>query len=225
MSNFRLLVEETLESIKTRKTRVNILFNRIKRNFLEKIDQCLEIYNEDQSVEFDLKDDDYIIKITLKYDPELIHKQNTFMMFSYDLNLEKKLCYIDIFVDKKQLTPKMLGAYVNSVMFDTRLKHELLHYLDEKQSNFKINVPDYFNIDNKNIDKIYFNRPEEIHAILYSAIDRLKGKKVNVQDKTDIIRVIKETDKETGEMVEDFFTEADPKNVNKFIKSLYNALN
>lgn len=224
MSNFRLLVEETFESVAKRKQQVNTLFDRIKRNFIERAEQALKIYNEDQSVELDLKDGDYNLKVTLEYNPELIYKYNTFMMFSYDLDLEHKECYIDIFVDKSKLSPELLGKYVNSIMFDTRLKHELLHYLDEKQSNFKINVPNYFNIDDKDIDKVYFNRPEEIHAILYSAIDRLKGKKVNLQNKADIIKVIKETDKETSEVVEDFFNEADPKNVNKFMKSLYNAL-
>lgn len=224
MSNFRLLVEETLESVAKRKQQVNTLFNRIKRNFIERTEQALKIYNKDQSVELNLKDGDYNLKVTLEYNPELIYKYNTFMMFSYDLDLEHEECYIDIFVDKAKLSPELLGKYVNSIMFDTRLKHELLHYLDEKQSNFKINVPNYFDINDEDIDKVYFNRPEEIHAILYSAIDRLKGKKVNLQNKADIIKVIKETDKETGEVVEDFFNEADPKNVNKFMKSLYNAL-
>lgn len=224
MSIFRTLVEETLESIKARKERVNLLFDRIKNTFLNNSEKALSIYNKNKSVVLNLRDEDYTIEVVLDYNPDMVHKYNVFMAFSYDLDLEKKLCAINIFVDRLPLNSKMLSAYFNSVMFDTRLKHELLHYLDERQSNFRIQIPDYDSMDNDKMNKVYFNRPEEIHAILYSTIDRLKGKDVNLQDKADIIRVVKETDKEMGEMLEDFFTEADPKNIHKFMKNLYNGL-
>ena len=226
MSKFRILVEETRKSIEARKKRIDSLYAQIMGPIHSHLDQMVDVYNTDpdHEVAYNIFDGEFTIRITYQYNPEVIQNTNTLMSFAYDSDLNRKLCYIDIFFDRDKLTPKLLSIYANSDLFKNRVKHELLHYLDMTQSNFKLPIPDY----EGDIDQqwmTYINQPEEIHALLYSTIDALQGKEVNIQNKQDIIAKAKESNSEIVEMLSDFFKYGNRKTVNKFMKSLYNALN
>lgn len=226
MSKFRILVEETRKSIEARKKRIDSLYNQIMEPLHSHLDQIVDVYNSDpdHEVAYNIFDGEFTIRITFQYNPEVIQNTNTLMSFSYDLDLNRKLCYIDIFFDRDKLTPKLLSVYANSDMFEARIKHELLHYLDMTQSNFKLPIPDY----EGDIDQqwmTYLKQPEEIHALLYSVIDVLKDKQVDLTNTEDIVATVNKADSNLGDTLADFFTYVDSKKVNKFMKSLYNALN
>lgn len=224
MSRFKVLAEETRKSIEARKARINSLYNQIIEPLHDNLDQIVEVYNSNKEAAYNIFDGDFTIRISLMYNPEVIQDTNTLMSFSYDLDLSRKLCYIDIFFDKDKLTSKLLSIYINSSMFESRIKHELLHYLDMTQSNFKLPIPDYKgDIDQQWMQ--YLNQPEEIHTLLYSVIDALKDKEVDLQDKNDILAKVKEYNPDVIEMLTDFFKYGNPKNIHKFMQSLYNALN
>ena len=223
MSMFRLLVEETRESIEARKAKINSLYKQLLEPLYNNLDQIVEVYNYNQEAAYNIFDGDFTIRITLQYNPDLIRDTNTLMSFSYDLDLNKKLCYIDIYFDRDKLTPKLLSIYVNSSMFKNRVKHELLHYLDMTQSNFKLPIPNYTGDDDHQWMQ-YLKQPEEIHALLYSVIDVLKGKEVDLTNTEDIVAKVNEVDTELADTLADFFTYTDTKKMNKFIKSLHNAI-
>ena len=220
---FRLLVEETRESIEARKAKINSLYKQLLEPLYNNLDQIVEVYNYNQEAAYNIFDGDFTIRITLQYNPDLIRDTNTLMSFSYDLDLNKKLCYIDIYFDRDKLTPKLLSIYVNSSMFKNRVKHELLHYLDMTQSNFKLPIPNYTG-DADHQWMQYLKQPEEIHALLYSVIDVLKGKEVDLTNTEDIVAKVNEVDTELADTLADFFTYTDTKKMNKFIKSLHNAI-
>ena len=220
---FRLLVEETRESIEARKAKINSLYKQLLEPLYNNLDQIVEVYNYNQEAAYNIFDGDFTIRITLQYNPDLIRDTNTLMSFSYDLDLNKKLCYIDIYFDRDKLTPKLLSIYVNSSMFKNRVKHELLHYLDMTQSNFKLPIPNYTGDDDHQWMQ-YLKQPEEIHALLYNVIDVLKGKEVDLTNTEDIVAKVNEVDTELADTLADFFTYTDTKKMNKFIKSLHNAI-
>ena len=220
---FRLLVEETRESIEARKAKIDSLYKQIVEPLYSNLDQIVEVYNYNQEAAYNIFDGDFTIRITLQYNPDLIHDTNTLMSFSYDLDLNRKLCYIDIYFDRDKLTPKLLSIYVNSSMFKNRVKHELLHYLDMTQSNFKLPIPNYTGDDDHQWMQ-YLRQPEEIHALLYSVIDALKGKEVDLTNTEDIVAKVNEVDMDLADTLADFFTYTDAKKMNKFIKSLHNAI-
>lgn len=223
MSIFRSLVEETRESIEARKAKIDSLYKQILEPLYNNLDQIVDVYNHNQEAAYNIFDGDFTIRITLQYNPDLIRDTNTLMSFSYDLDLNKKLCYINIYFDRDKLTPKLLSIYVNSNMFKNRIKHELLHYLDMTQSNFKLPIPDYTGDDDHQWMQ-YLRQPEEIHALLYSVIDVLKGKEVDLTNTEDIVAKVNEVDTELADTLADFFTYTDTKKMNKFIKSLHNAI-
>lgn len=225
MSTFRLLIEETLGSIKARKLEVNRLYNYIKDCILNDINGLIQIYNEDKTATLTINDNQTNLNVEISYEPELVKDKLVTGNYDYNIKLNNEN-FIGLYLAEPILTKEYILNYINSSQFETTLKHELLHYLDTKQSKYKIEFPDYNSIpDDNKLYKVYYNRPEEIHALLYSVIDLLKDKNIKFNSKEELVNIIKNINPEIGESLYSFlFIDGKPSNVNKFMNNLINSL-